>query len=139
VVNICLIRYLPPSLRINKTAAQDAQMKVSGIQNFMQANKDLAGQKTMKWSLDEYQPWQRKLKEITERIAASKVNQSNSIGTAIGSVVAAGTALSNNDLMKQLFAGGEQMTGASLMPSMIANPQLIPNVIPQAQAGGGGL
>jgi len=121
---------------INKTAAQDAQMRVSGIQNFMQANKDLAGQKTMKWSLDEYQPWQRKLKEITERIASSKVNQSNSIGTAIGSAGAAGTALSNNDLMKQLFAGGEQMTGASLMKPMIANPQLIPNVIPQAQAGG---
>jgi len=108
---------------LNKTAAMDASSRVAGIQNFMAANKDLAGQKTMKWSLDEYQPWQRKLKEITERIAASKTNQNNSLNLAIGAAGAAGTALSNNDLMKQLFPSQPSATGAGTMTPMVVNPQ----------------
>lgn len=108
---------------LNKIAANDAASRVQGIQNFMQQNRELAGQKTMKWSLDEYQPWQRKLKEITERVAASKINQNNAINNIIGVASSAGTALSNNDLMKQLFAPQPEATGAGTMTPMVVNPQ----------------
>jgi len=48
---------------INKVASEDAQMRVQNIQNFMNVNRELAGQKTTQWSLNEYAPYQRKLKE----------------------------------------------------------------------------
>lgn len=120
---------------LNKVAANDAASRVQGIQNFMQANKELAGQKTMKWSLDEYQPWQRKLKEITERIAASKVNQNNALNTAIGVTSSAGTALSNNDLMNQLFPAQPAATGAGTMTPMVVNPQTQGYGTPQGTGG----
>lgn len=89
---------------INKVAAEDATQRIANIKSFFDVNKELAGQKTMKWALDEYQPYERKLKEITERKAAAKLNQSGGINTAGAAIGAAGTALSNNDLMSQLFA-----------------------------------
>lgn len=88
---------------LDKTAAMDAEQKIMGIQNFMNTNKEVAGQQTIKWSLDEYQPWQRKLKEITERVGAAKVNQNNAVNSALGYTSAAATAFSNNDLMNKLF------------------------------------
>ncbi len=103
---------------VDKTAAQDAQAKIGNIQNFMNVSKELAGQKTMKWALDEYQPWQRKLKELTERVAAAKTNKSNAINTAIGSIGAGGTALSNSDQMGSLFRGNNGATSNNLLESV---------------------
>jgi hypothetical protein len=107
---------------IDKIAAQDAVMKIGNIQNFMNYNKELAGQKTMKWALDEYQPYQRKLKELTERMYAAKVNQNNALNTAIGAASATGTALSNADLLNRLFSQPQTTTNLRL-PN--ANPEII--------------
>lgn len=93
---------------IDKTAASDANARIGNIQNFMNVNKELAGQKTMKWTLDEYQPYQRKLKELTQRIGAAKQNQNNALNAGISSLSAGGTALSNNYLMSQLFGNRSQ-------------------------------
>jgi hypothetical protein len=92
---------------IDKVAAEDAQAKLGNIQNFFNANKEVAGQKTIQWTLNEYRPFERKLKEITQRIGAAKQNQNTGLNTAISSVGAAGTALSNNDLMNKLFANNK--------------------------------
>ena len=92
---------------IDKVAAEDAQAKLGNIQNFFNQNKELAGQKTIQWTLNEYRPFERKLKEITQRIGAAKQNQNTGLNTAISSVGAAGTALSNNDLMSKLFANNQ--------------------------------
>jgi len=97
---------------IDKVAAEDAQAKLGNIQNFFNANKELAGQKTIQWTLNEYRPFERKLKEITQRIGAAKQNQNTGLNTAISSVGAAGTALSNNDLMNKLF-GKKTMNAGS--------------------------
>lgn len=96
---------------VSRVAVEDAQARLQNIQNFMNVNRELAGQKTTQWSLNEYAPYQRKLKEITERIGAAKQNQNNSFNNIIGSVSAAGTALSNNDLMNRLFANRSSSTG----------------------------
>lgn len=101
---------------IKQTAAQDASAQVANIQNFMNVNKDLAGQRTTQWAINEYQPYQNKLKETTQRIAAAKQNKSNAIQGAIGSLGATGTALSNEGLMKNLFPQPEQPS-AGVMPN----------------------
>lgn len=95
------------SRNINRVAAADADAKVQNIQRFFEANKDLAGQKTTQWTLNEYRPYERKLKEITERIGAAKTNQNTGLNTAIGSVGATGTAVSNIDLMDKLFSNNQ--------------------------------
>jgi hypothetical protein len=88
---------------IKQTAAQDASAQIENINRFMTVNKDLAGQKTTQWAINEYQPYQNKLKEVTERIKAAKLNKSSAIQGAIGSLGATGTALSNEGLLKKLF------------------------------------
>lgn len=102
---------------ISKVAAEDATQRVANIQNFFNLNKELAGQKTMKWALDEYQPYQRKLKELTERMAAAKINANNGANLAIGSLGATGTALSNNDLMSKLFSNTQSGTSNYVAPA----------------------
>lgn len=103
---------------IDRTGAEDAEQKIKNIGNLMNVNKELAGQKTMKWALDEYQPWQRKLKEITERISAAKQNKNNALNTAIGALGAGGTALSNSSLMSNLFSGNNGVTSSSSLESV---------------------
>jgi hypothetical protein len=113
---------------INKTAAQDAATQMENIKYFTEANKDLAGQKTTQWSLNEYQQYQNKLKELTERMAAGKQNKAGGIQTAIGSLGATGTSLQNNDLMSKLFGDKDP---AQTMPTPANFRQL------QEQATGG--
>lgn len=90
---------------IERVGAQDAEQRLQNIQYYMNANKDLAGQKNTQWTINEYQPYQNKLKELTERRAAAEQNKWGGIGTALGSVTAAGTSMSNEGLLKKLFAG----------------------------------
>lgn len=88
---------------IRRTAAEDAAAQLENIKYFQQANKDLAGQKTMQWSINEYQPYQAKLKELTQRIGAAKTNQNNALQGAISGLGAVGTAVENSNLMSKLF------------------------------------
>jgi hypothetical protein len=106
---------------IKQTAAQDAAAQVENISRFMATNKDLAGQKTTQWAINEYQPYQNKLKEITERIKAAKLNKSNAIQTAIGGVTAAGSAVQNSDLMSKIFpkTGQPEDAGGSSIQDII--------------------
>jgi len=126
---------------IDKVAAEDAQAKLGNIQNFFNANKELAGQKTIQWTLNEYRPFERKLKEITQRIGAAKQNQNTALNTAISSVGAAGTALSNNDLMSKLFSNnqGAVDTPTSKVVTQVDVPsandvRTVPNIQIQPQA-----
>lgn len=72
-------------------ASEDAQAHQKNIQYFMGANKDLAGQKTTQFVVNELQPYENKLKELTQRVAADKANIWGGIQTAVGSASAAGT------------------------------------------------
>lgn len=89
---------------IRSLAAEDSQSQINNIKYYAQASKDLAAQKTIQWGVNEYQPYQNKLKELTERIAADKINKNNAINSIIGSTSSAGTALSNQSLTDRLFA-----------------------------------
>lgn len=89
---------------VNRTGAADAEMQFKNMQYFMNQNQDLAAQKTKQWAINEYDPYQKKLKEITQRISAAKQNQNNSLNDAIGSIGAAGTSMQNQDLLKAILA-----------------------------------
>lgn len=86
------------NLSVDRTAAEDAQTKMENIKYFMKTNADLAGQKTIQWAFNEAQPYERKLKEITDRRAAAEQNKLSAINLGIGSLSAAGTSLQNSDL-----------------------------------------
>jgi hypothetical protein len=76
-------------------AAQDSQFHMENIKYLTGINKDLAGQKTTQWGVNEYQPFESKLKEIQDRKIAAKQNQNNAINEGIGSISAITTAVGN--------------------------------------------
>lgn len=92
---------------VNATGAQDAAMHSKNIEYFMSANKDLAGQKTNQFVVNELQPYEEKLKQITQNIAADKQNQVNGVNAIIGSGTATATTLSNAGLNNGNSGGGD--------------------------------
>lgn len=90
---------------MRKLATDDSEAQISNIKYFQQVGKDLAGQKTQQWAINEYQPYQNKLKELTQKIAANKQNIWNGIQGAIGGVQAGVTASQNERLLGSLFKG----------------------------------
>lgn len=109
-------------------AAADSAAHIENIKYFMGTNKELAGQKTTQWALNEYQPYEQKLKELTERQAAAKQNQANGADETIGSIGALGTDLSNQDLYNKLF--GNKKNKIEQLPSLNFSPSTISSATP---------
>lgn len=95
---------------LRNTAAGDAQQQIENIKTLMSANKDIAGQKTTKWSLDQDRTYQTKLKELKERQAIDDHNKWEGIQTAVGSLGAAATAVSNSGLIGKDKAATNPLT-----------------------------
>jgi len=98
--------------------AADASQHLKNIEYFTQANKDIAGQQTTQWGINEYQPYENKLKEITQRRAAAETNQWNAVSEGIGAAGAIGTSLSNAALMKKLFGNQAPFVGTATRSSV---------------------
>lgn len=88
---------------IGKEASADSEAHINNIQYFMQANKDIAGQKNTGFGLNELQPYENKIKEITERRAAAKINEDNAIQEGLGSLGSIAGSFSSNNYMQKLF------------------------------------
>lgn len=100
---------------IDRTAAEDATAHTNNIQYFINQNANVAGQKNIQWALNKKQPYEEKLKQLTEGIAADKQNAFGGASTALGSTAALGTSLENNSLLRRLFkdsTGDEPMLGS---------------------------
>lgn len=89
---------------IAATGSEDAQAHIQNIQYYMNANKDVAGQKTTQWAVNEKQPYESKLKEITERRAADAKNVNDGVNTAFGSLAGGVTGTQNAKLLSLLAA-----------------------------------
>lgn len=85
---------------IDKTGAEDADRHLKNIEYYMEANKNLAGQKNIQFGINELQPYEEKLKEITQRRAADEKSIWDGANTIIGSTSALGTSMSNQSLIK---------------------------------------
>lgn len=105
---------------VRNFAAEDAEKQIANIRYLHGVNKDMAGQKTTQWGINEYEPYRNKLKELTERIAADKTNIWNSVQGAIGSAQAGITAASNAELMNS-FAG-KNNAQAKLFGKLFSDP-----------------
>jgi len=95
---------------ISADAARDAEARTRNIDYFIGVNKDLAGQKTQQFVINELAPYERKLKQLSDKVATDRANIWGGAGTAISGVSAAGTALTNADLLKA-FSGKTKPTG----------------------------
>lgn len=111
---------------IDKTYAESAQQHLKNIQYYMEANKDLAGQKNIQFGVNELQPYQNKLAQLTQNANAEQQNAYGGANTAIGSLGALGTSLSNNKLLNSLFAT-PKAAGTDLNTATTADRTSIPN------------
>lgn len=110
---------------IRQIGAEDAEKQLANMQYFMNTNKDLAGQKTMQWTINEYQPYQAKLKELQERRAAAEQNVWGGLGLALGATSASNTANTNQDLLNKLFKSDPKqfMNESSIQNVALPTPQ----------------
>jgi len=95
---------------IDATGAQDAETKLNNTKYFMSANADVAGQKTIQQIINEFQPYQNKLAELTGRRAADETSAYNGANSLIGSLSAFGTSMSNNDVNKSMVNKNNALT-----------------------------
>jgi hypothetical protein len=97
-------------------ASEDAQAHQKNIQYYMGANKDVAGQKTTQFVVNELQPYENKLKELTQRVQGDKANIWGGIQTAIGSTSALGTPGAPKG-----GSGGSRDTDPYITPSKVSS------------------
>ena len=91
---------------IRKVGFDDASARIGNIQNFMETNRQLAAQRTTQWGVNEFGPYQNKLKELTERRAADKLNAWSGATDIVSSASSAITAMQNQKLIDSLFTKG---------------------------------
>lgn len=134
---------------IDATGAQDAENHIKNIQYFQEANRALAAQKNIQFGFNKAQPYQRKLGQLTQNISNEQVNENNGLSTAIGSISAGATGMSNNALLNKLFAdktgkvSNPNITGLSLATTdgvgdqaqPIGQQSLSPAVMPSFNGG----
>ena len=110
---------------INRIGAQDADARLRNIQYYMNTNKDLAAQKTMQWTINEYQPYQNKLKELTQRRSAAEQNKWGGLGTFLGATSSVGKSLSNEGMMQSLFGQPGSNVSEPFLPAS-TNMETVP-------------
>ena len=88
---------------VSRVGAEDAEARIDNIKYFMNVNKDLAGQKTTSFLVNELQPYEEKLKQLTQNISNARGNMSAAGSNFVGALSAGATAFENEDLLKKLF------------------------------------
>lgn len=78
-----------------RLAVEDSRLQTDNIRALMAVNKDLAGQKTTKWAIDEYEPYKDTMKAATAGVAAGTNRQSNGINSLISTAGIASQAFGN--------------------------------------------
>lgn len=107
---------------VMKTAAEDAQARLGNIKNFMDVNREIAGQKQIQFGINELQPYESALKSIQDRREAARQNMFGGAQTIIGSASALGTGLQNQGLLKGNKTPTESMYNRLFTEPDIAYP-----------------
>lgn len=105
---------------IDRTGAESAQQHLKNIDYYMNANKDLAGQKNIQFGFNEVRPYERKYKQYSLDKNAAEQNAYAGANQIIGSTSALGTSLQNNSLLDKLFAGEDGSTD-TIIPRRFTN------------------
>lgn len=104
-----------------RTAAEDAAIQTQNISQFFAANKDLAGQKTIQWHENEFQPWADKQSYLTQQMGIAKKTKDQGWNSIISGISGALSAGVNKDLAGVL-------NGVSGGASSVINPGPTPQV-----------
>jgi hypothetical protein len=81
----------------NRIAVEDANMRLSNIRNLMEANRVLAGQKTQKWAIDEYEPYKDAVRGASQTINNGYNNLFGGLNTTVTTLGQAATAFGDNE------------------------------------------
>lgn len=84
---------------VAKIASSDAQTHLENIRNFMNVNKDLAGQKTTQWAINKLQPYKNNLQQINAAQIAGEATKWEGVGDFLNTAVAYGTSRENDKEM----------------------------------------
>lgn len=77
---------------IGKIGAADAKAHLDNIQYYMGVNKDLAGQKTIKWAIDKQQPYLNTLKQLSDEQFQGKAMANQGISDVAGAATSFATS-----------------------------------------------
>lgn len=95
---------------IRGTVAQDEQLRMQKMSEFYNRNKDLAGQKTIQWHLNEYQPNQNKMALYSGNMVNAKQNQTQGWNDILGGISAASSSFMNAQAGAASANGGAPFT-----------------------------
>lgn len=109
---------------LQNTAAADSQQQLENINRLMQVNKDIAGQKTMRWSLNEDRTYQNKIKELKMTQQIADQNMWSGASEAVGSLGALGTSFSNSNMIPKNQGGvPAQRSAVNYAPAALETAQ----------------
>lgn len=115
-------------------AARDSEARLQNIKNAMAANAELAGQKSMQWSLNEYEPYKDKAKQAAALRDSSNLNLQSGLGDVMSGV---GSYLTSTMYDKLLNPPQQPISNASLGTYTPATPYELPATeVPKIQAPG---
>lgn len=78
---------------IAKIGAIDAETHINNIKYYRDVNKDLAGQKTIQWSINKQQPYLSTLKELSAAQKAGEATKWEAANDAMSSISSFGTSM----------------------------------------------
>lgn len=84
---------------VDSTAANDSQLQLGNIQRLMDANKEVAGQRTIGWSLNQDRPYQTKRKEYRQDQQIADANMWEGLTSTAGALSAYGTSRLNANMI----------------------------------------
>lgn len=78
---------------ISKIASIDAETHINNIKYYREVNKDLAGQKTIQWSINKQQPYLNTLKELSAAQKAGEATKNEATNDAMSSLTSFATSM----------------------------------------------
>lgn len=81
--------------------AREGQQQQENVKALINEKKDLAGQKTTAWAVNELQPYEEKVKQINERLGADEQNKWNAAQGAVSVLSSTAVGLSNSQLLQK--------------------------------------
>lgn len=90
---------------IRDIGSESAMQQQKNIDRFMETNRELAGQKINQWTLNTKQPYEQKLAQINQNMAAADQNINQGIQTGLSAVGGLGKGLQYQKLLKAQTKG----------------------------------
>lgn len=94
---------------VNELASMDSTARLQNIKNFMEYNKDLAGQKNIQKQINEFNPYYDKMAFTSQQMGIAKANKTQGWNDFLGGLSAAATSMSNADLQKAQIGAYNRM------------------------------